>query len=281
MNQELKQRLMGAIVVTALAAIFIPMLFDDPIDKGGQSVTELQIPTPPSTLDTTSSKLPNSAKQVLETPDSESESMINAHEETELSSETLPPSEVSPEDEALAESSAQESTQTPTQKSLAHENNIALDTGVVDEQNRVITPKNTHKVIKPNPVEQVPVVTSEAPIKEIPKKPTPPTPKTVVKSPAPIPADNTEALVSNPVKVKTELSRWTLQAGSFSKKENAVALLETLKKQGLPATLDTVNGPNNSPFYRLRVGPTLDKKRALEMKAKLDDQKIQSLLISE
>ena len=97
----------------------------------------------------------------------------------------------------------------------------------------------------------------------------------------PIPTGNTETLVNNPVKVKTELSRWTLQAGSFSKKENAVALLESLKKQGLPATLDMVNGPNNSPFYRLRVGPTLDKKRALEMKAKLDDQKIQSLLISE
>ena len=280
MNQELKQRLMGAIVVTALAAIFIPMLFDDPIDRGGQSVTEIQIPPPPSNLDAASSKLPNSAKQVLETPDSESETMINATEETDLSSETLPPSEVSPEDEALAER-VQESSQNPSQKTAAHENNIALDTGVIDEQNRVISAKNTHKVIKPNPVEQEQVTISEAKIKEIPKKPTPPTPKTVVKSPAPITYGNTETYASNPVKVKTELSRWTLQAGSFSKKENAVALLETLKKQGLPATLDTVNGPNNSPFYRLRVGPTLDKKRALEMKAKLDDQKIQSLLISE
>ena len=33
MNQELKQRLIGAVVVTALAAIFIPMLFDDPVDN--------------------------------------------------------------------------------------------------------------------------------------------------------------------------------------------------------------------------------------------------------
>lgn len=165
MNQELKQRLMGAIVVTALAAIFIPMLFDDPIDRGGQSVTEIQIPPPPSNLDAASSKLPNSAKQVLETPDSESETMINATEETDLSSETLPPSEVSPEDEALAER-AQESSQNPPPKTPAHENNIALDTGVVDEQNRVITPKNTHKVIKPSPVEQEQVTIAKHQLKK-------------------------------------------------------------------------------------------------------------------
>ncbi len=280
MNQELKQRLMGAIVVTALAAIFIPMLFDDPIDKGGQSVTELQIPPPPSHLEATSSKLPNSTKQVFETPDSESETMINANEEMDTSSESFPPSEVSPEDEALPET-VQESSQKTTKKNRQNENNITLDTGVIDEKNRVITPKNTRQVIKPNPVEQEPVIINEPTSKEVPTKPTPPTPKTVVKSPAPITNGNTETSASNPVKVKTELSRWTLQAGSFSKKENAVALLESLKKQGLPVTLDTVNGPNNSPFYRLRVGSTLDKKTALEMKAKLDNQKIPSLMISE
>jgi DedD protein len=45
MNQELKQRLIAAVVVTALAAIFIPMLFDDPVDNSGQLVSELVIPT--------------------------------------------------------------------------------------------------------------------------------------------------------------------------------------------------------------------------------------------
>ena len=47
MNQELKHRLIGAVVVTALATIFIPMLFDDPIDDTGQLVSELKIPTEP------------------------------------------------------------------------------------------------------------------------------------------------------------------------------------------------------------------------------------------
>ena len=118
---------------------------------------------------------------------------------------------------------------------------------------------------------------------EQPKKPTPAPPKTPVKNTTP-PVTNpvsNESAITNTPKVKSEFSRWTLQAGSFSKKENATALMETLKKQGLPVTLDTVNGANNSVIYRLKVGPTLDKKRANDMKAKLDNLKIQSLMISE
>ncbi|MDC9727884.1 MAG: SPOR domain-containing protein [Methyloprofundus sp.] len=45
MNESLKHRIVGAIVITALAAIFIPMLFDDPImDADNQSNNELLIP---------------------------------------------------------------------------------------------------------------------------------------------------------------------------------------------------------------------------------------------
>ncbi|PKM36351.1 MAG: hypothetical protein CVV06_11540 [Gammaproteobacteria bacterium HGW-Gammaproteobacteria-10] len=48
MDQELKQRLIGAVVITALAAIFVPMLFDDPIEESGQIVNELTLPEPPA-----------------------------------------------------------------------------------------------------------------------------------------------------------------------------------------------------------------------------------------
>jgi DedD protein len=87
--------------------------------------------------------------------------------------------------------------------------------------------------------------------------------------------------VVKPAKSSPELSRWTIQAGTFSKKENAVSLMETLRKQGLPVTLEATKGSGNTPLYRLKVGPSLDKKRAVEMKAKLDSQKIQSILIAE
>ena len=60
-----------------------------------------------------------------------------------------------------------------------------------------------------------------------------------------------------------------------------MSLMETLRKQGLPVTLETTKGAGNAPLYRLKVGPALEKKRAAEMKAKLDSQKIQSILIAE
>ena len=43
MDQDLKQRLVGAVVITALAAIFVPMLFDDPIDESGKLISQLKI----------------------------------------------------------------------------------------------------------------------------------------------------------------------------------------------------------------------------------------------
>lgn len=59
MDQELKQRLIGAVVITALAAIFVPMLFDDPVEESGQIVDELTLPEPPvETFAKTAERLP-------------------------------------------------------------------------------------------------------------------------------------------------------------------------------------------------------------------------------
>ncbi|NOT84340.1 MAG: hypothetical protein HOP02_06035 [Methylococcaceae bacterium] len=47
MTNELKQRLVGVAVITAIAAIFLPMLFDDPVHESGKAVNEIVIPEPP------------------------------------------------------------------------------------------------------------------------------------------------------------------------------------------------------------------------------------------
>lgn len=70
MDHDLKQRLVGAVVITALAAIFVPMLFDDPVSDGGKVINELQIPEPPvGRFSETSEKLLKSADQVLALPE--------------------------------------------------------------------------------------------------------------------------------------------------------------------------------------------------------------------
>ncbi|MEY2666131.1 MAG: hypothetical protein RLZZ384_302, partial [Pseudomonadota bacterium] len=78
----------------------------------------------------------------------------------------------------------------------------------------------------------------------------------------------------------TTPSRWYIQVGSFTKKENATALLEGLQKEGLPALLEPVQ-TEKGVSYRLRVGPELDGKRAAAMKRKMDEQNIKSILVSE
>ncbi|WP_341325327.1 SPOR domain-containing protein [Methylotuvimicrobium sp. KM2] len=63
MDQELKQRLIGAVVITALAAIFVPMLFDDPIEESGELVNELALPEPPTQdFAKTAERLPDSSR---------------------------------------------------------------------------------------------------------------------------------------------------------------------------------------------------------------------------
>jgi len=70
MDQGLKQRLVGAIVITSLAAIFVPMLFDDPIDEKGKMVSELQIPAAPvNLLNTEATRLPASIDDVISLPE--------------------------------------------------------------------------------------------------------------------------------------------------------------------------------------------------------------------
>ncbi len=262
MNPELKQRIIGAIVVTALAAIFIPMLFDDPIDNSGQSVTALNIPaTPVVTGEVSANKLPTSADQVLNTPDTKPEKIVNTNEEAELSAGGASSTAIETLDDESNKLTADENRQKQFDEPIDHNSPNSLDTGVVGEKNKPVKSKKPKS--KPESTQ------TTAPFEQA-------TEKNAVIEPT------VKPLKKDPLSaVKPEFNRWIIQAGTFSKKENAVALLETIHKQGLPATISSTNGPNNTILYRLKVGPTLDKKHAIEMKEKLDSQKIQSIIVGE
>ncbi len=289
MNQELKQRLIGAVVVTALAAIFIPMLFDDPVDNSGQSVSELVIPaTPVNTGEESANKLPTSANQVLNAPDSGSEKVVNTEEEAELSADNQLSQDASSNDEPEADMA--EGDEPASDEPINDGSSTALDTGVANKTNKSVKTQKALSgtdVAKQQLTQKPPLVAesdigSETTKKSVKKTETPGT-KPAEKVNALITSiDNTtDKTVVKPITSKSELGRWTLQAGTFSKKENAVILVERLRKQGLPVTMETTKGAGNTTLYRVKVGPTLDKKRALEMKAKMDSQKIQSLLVAE
>ncbi len=321
MDHELKQRLIGAVVVTALCAIFIPMLFDDPVDNSGQLVSELNIPAPAESGADTAGKLPASADQVLKSQDPEplsTETAGDTIESTGAEEEVAEPEVTQPKDgrseEALyaesegytkEDSSAEEVVeqpvdepennrpkqrlkQTPVEKSFdAAQDDAPLSAGVV----KGIAPKaqvrDTHVgAVAKEPsvkvkkiVETVkPTIVNDAPREqELPRQ-------TIAKQPSS--AKSLAAAVAEAKqptaapKTAPKLVRWYIQLGSFSKKENAMSLWESLHEQGLPASLDTVQ-TDKGISYRLRVGPELDGKKAAAMKLRLDKQNIKAILMSE
>jgi DedD protein len=280
MDHELKQRLIGAIVVTALAAIFIPMLFDDPVDTSGKAVKELTIPPAPvGATPETSRNLPDDKAQVLNRPDIE----LNASEVNEDSAEAAT-GEATVGDVPTEEQSGQESpgdvNKSAGAESFENEpgegipsdkaEDSGLDTGIVQEtdslknnQNSKITNETTKKILSSSGTTEKPVSKPEA--VEITKS------KSVADKPKAI-----EKSLKDTKKPSSKLVRYSIQAGSFSKRENAQALVDKLRKQGLPATI-TAKGD----LFRVKVGPSLDKDKAKEMKAKLDKQNIKGLLTSE
>ncbi len=167
MNETLKQRIVGAAVITAIAAIFIPMLFDDPISDTNLYTNELSLPHAPE----------NNLQEVL--------------------------------------------------------NGI---------------PKTRNKVLS---------------------------------QPIPAQIDLQSKTLQKSIK-ETAIKGWIIQVGSFKLEKNAIEFRDKLRKNKFTAYVDSVSTNKHGTLYRLRVGPELDEKRALNTKKLLESRyKIKTLLVSE
>ncbi|MEY4209748.1 MAG: hypothetical protein RLZ92_126 [Pseudomonadota bacterium] len=256
-DQELKQRLIGAFVITALAAIFVPMLFDDAVDETGKNVNELQIPAiPTKAQEVEIMPLPEKAEDVA----------------------TVIPVEKSPK---------------PTQSNAFNEGEPEVIQPVRPAKVLGDTPTTNQrpvKVIEPEPemaqvdpdgglpedAELKPVVTkpSKQPANVVP--PANPTTK-------PVPVMTTPAVGTTPSKPNLgnePATRWYLNAGSFSQKANATALQESLKQQGFAATIKEANGEKGL-VYKVRIGPMLDKAKAQAVKNKLTQINVNTFVATE
>ena len=319
MNQELKHRLIGAVVITALATIFIPMLFDDPIDDTGQVVSELKIPA-----DTASSggaaenKSPTSIDQVIAKTDGDS--ALPEQEPDDISG-----IEPSGSDEAGPDGTEQSGNENPNkdQASDTADNGMdeyaeedvthgmdnsenasskldqetpSMDTGMIEEAKDSASPekaantqvagssRQTHaeKIVNDNVVAPAKKIVKDTAV--IAQKPVP-VQHSAIKPKATMsaieePKKSAGKANELPKKTGQEMTRWYLQAGSFGRKENAMTQFDALRKQGLPVLLETVK-TDKGDLYRVKVGPELSKKRAADMKIKLEKQKIKTMLIAE
>jgi len=284
MDHELKQRLIGAVVVTALCAIFIPMLFDDPVDNSGKLVSELSIPAPVDSgaPGADGRVVPGSADQVLGLPDPEPLSIENVSDALESTGVEDEPEKQDHSGESLYAESEGYTEDANTKEFV--ERPLSADVADDDGKSTQLRDSRIKTVVKkPEKVQQV--VEAIKPVTA--KKPVQP-PATVKQSTSK-PLGTTKGLAAavaeakKPVtapKTNAKLVRWYIQLGSFSKKDNAVSYWKSLSEQGLPASLDTVQ-TDKGIIYRLRVGPELDQKKAAAMKARLDKKNIKAVLMSE
>ncbi len=350
MDHELKQRLIGAVVVTALCAIFIPMLFDDPVDNSGQLVSELNIPAPVDSGADTAGKVPSSAEQVLKSTDPEplsTETAGDTIESTGAAEEVAEPDAGQPKqghsgeslyaesegygkEDAGAEEAVEpvdtqpkpRSKQAPAEQSSdsaqgkpfestqarplstnaadAARAKQARDEAIAKEAAKV---KKAAETVKPVIVKKSDKSAGSGFAREAPEGGRAGIAQPDIEPPVVAKVDGAKAGALAPPKqpntAKTlavavaeakkpevapkaspKLVRWYIQIGSFSKRENAMSLWDSLREQGLPASLDTVQ-TDKGTSYRLRVGPELDGKKAAAMKARLDKQNIKAILVSE
>ncbi len=275
MDHELKQRLIGALVVTILSAIFIPMLFDDPIEEDGQAVTTLALPAENQFVEEPAVKAPASSEQVLAIPQQpQVEVAALAPSTTSATTNSLRPDEMDetpapklqPKPVVAKPLVAKSHVEKPA---YSETTNYGVNADDVDDE-PPMKPKLEAKKVSGKPEEELlkqmraAKLVEEAPIA-----------KTAATADVNV-ADVKKVLATEPKKA----SRWFIQLASLTNKTKADSLLEGLKAQGLPATLSQIQNEKGT-FYRLRVGPELDGKHAASMKKKMDDQGINSILVSE
>ena len=278
MDQELKQRLIGAAVITALAAIFMPMLFDDPIDETGKNVSELKIPElSAKAQDVEILPLPDKVEDVAE----------------------IPPAEVSPKAQAgavLEEGEAEADLEAPKPQTRLSDK-PTVTSSLPRSVQAVSSGGNKASVAQ---IEEEPAEAEDLPVINKPAKPaTPavqplqpltPAPKVLkpiakltepkVEAAAPVPQiAPVQAPVSKPAAAE-EPNRWYLQVGTFSQKPNAVALQDNLKQQGFASSVREMASDKGTVF-KVRIGPIVDKAKAQAVKAKLAQINVSSFVSAE
>jgi DedD protein len=243
MEQALKQRLVGAVVITALAAIFVPMFFEDSVDDSRREVnnSDLALPAPPEQLLREDNPIPQTPQQVLHAPQ---------EEPVPAAGEEMPT-----ENTAAA---GDEQFEEPLPAENAEEQLPPVQPPAQAEE-----PPRTAPAAQVSAESGMSAVQRSKPLQQTP----PPS----------------QAAVVNPGRTTATpgLQRWVLQLGSFSKKGNAEALVGKLRGQGFNAYTESFPVAGKGTMFRVKVGPELEKKSALATQKKLQQRGTKALLLSE
>lgn len=190
MQQRMKQRLIGAIVLVALAVIFLPMLLQGPVEREATSIPMEIPPRPQVSMQAPASSADSAAQGVVASPFAPAEPVAAP---------------------------------------------VAAPAG---EPKPAAAPKPA-----PEP--------AAAPVEPAP-------------APAPVLAEEPAPQPRTP----SELAAWAVQVGSFGTESNALKLRDSLRSKGYNAYTERTRS-NGKSFYRVRVGPTIERAEAEQLRATL------------
>ena len=299
MEVELKQRLVGASVIIALAVIFIPMLFDDSKTNRNEMIS-IEIPDEPTDLKKRVISIDTTIKQESTKPMDIVENTNNSIKEEPQSikiEETIVEVVKPHENEPKAQSKPKKpliAIDALPEKDKSTSNNPNIVSNVLkpdDSQYRIkfgafSQEKNAQQLkakiinlgykshVEKNPTTKLYMVYSS--FLNSQKEALNLTKnieshhlnigKTSIEKIAKVDVENAEMVLD---------TGWIVQIGLYSNKENSLKLRDKIRKKGFVCFVDTVINSQNKTFYRVRVGPFATRKEAVLEQGKI--KKIMSL----
>jgi DedD protein len=67
------------------------------------------------------------------------------------------------------------------------------------------------------------------------------------------------------------LKAWVVQVGSFGSRDNALRLVQTLRRAKLPTPDPDLVNVGGKRYYRVLVGPVVERRQAEQMRMKVSD----------
>lgn len=278
MDQALKQRLIGASILIALAIIFVPMLLDEPVVEDGP--TSLDIPPRPEAPMHTR-RLPAQPEEGGEavagrrpSPMDEITALANRRQQPTQDEIDQPPDTTS-NSTGIALRPAQNDINTDTASSAGSDTSAGLD----DNTDPVASSDSNDRVASRDdsrPVSTSPTSTSSrrgtsasaaADDDEDEKS-------TIIKNSPPVAANAASSLITpssdgtatgSGVNATSGLipdDQWALQVASFGATENASRLARRLRELGYNPNMDTVYR-GGTALHRVRVGPFSNRQAAV------------------
>jgi len=272
-------------VITALATIFVPMLFDDPIDETGKNINQLKLPEPPSKAQEVEiMPLPEKVEDVATEAPMERPVMSQGKPAAPMAN---PPMEGLP-DEADLEAPKPKVRLSSKETALSPRQAQVIEPDMEASEAEAIAPRPApSKPAKPvttvtAPAAPAPVTTPAAGTKKPAAAVTPKAPEVkTVEAKTPIVAAEDVSTKPAPTPAtpsgETPATRWYLNAGSFTQKSNAVTLQDSLQQQGFASSIKEVT-TDKGVVYKVRVGPMLDKAKVQAVKSKLAQININSFV---